>query len=227
MKYPRGGILTILAIVATSLAASACAGSSTEPSGATRACPPIAATGTSAVPNVVAQPFTRALAKLLNSHLRVAVPRFVPFHDAMAEQGWGRLANYHVVAQSPAAGETRPAGSTVTLKLSNPLFRGPLGSMVEPLHHPRYAHIPDLVDKTYRQAMATESEKSGILIRVSSTAPLRSAASTCGLNAFTVSRQTPRPGTRVLWGGVNRTGVDPGLATVTITLATLSSRSGP
>jgi hypothetical protein len=213
----RRAILAFAAL-ATAAVAGACTGSSSKPNGAAQACPPITLAGSTTVPSVVEQSFPSALATLLGAHLRVAVPRFIPFHDAMAEQGWGKLANYKVVSQSPAAGETRRAGGTVVLRLSDPLFRGPRGSMIEPLHHPRYARIPDLVGRTYRQAMAAGNEKSGILVRVSSTAPLQPAASTCGLAAFQVISQTPRPGTRVLWNGIEPDSVDPGLATVTIRL---------
>lgn len=147
------------------------------------------------VPDVVGAQFDRAVVKLLERKLLVSVPRFVPFHDAMAEQGWGRLE---------------------TLTLDRPVFRGPLGSMAEPVRHPEYASIPNLVGKGYRQAM--ENGNSGVLVRVSRTGPLSPTASPCRLNAFVVSSQTPRPGTRVPWGGVLQGGVHPSLATVTITL---------
>jgi hypothetical protein len=107
----------------------------------------------------------------------------------------------------------------VRLRLDNPLFRGPIGSMGIPSHHPRYARIPNLVGDDYRRAMAAATERSGIYVRVSTTGALRPRASTCGLNAFVVAAQTPRPGKRVLWGGVRGAeGVQPSLATVTIAL---------
>jgi hypothetical protein len=73
--------------------------------------------------------------------------------------------------------------------------------------------------------MAAATEKSGILVGLSSTEPLQPAASRCGLRAFTVSTQIPKPGTRVLWGGIHTTGIKPALATVTITLKSRTSAS--
>ena len=208
------------AVGALSLAASGCLGSSGGSGGVSEAgaCPAVGGPGTATVPKVVNRSFTSALARLLDDHLLVSVPHFIPFRDAMAEQGWGRLANYTVVSETPQPGTTRPAGTVVTLELSNPLFHGQIGSMAEPVHHPRYARIPDLVGRTYPRAMAAATSKSGILVRVSTTAPLRPAVSGCGLGAFIVSTQSPGPGSRVPWGGVETTGVDPGLATVTISL---------
>jgi hypothetical protein len=178
------------------------------------------------VPKVVDRSFTGALARLLADHLLVSVPHFIPFRDAMAEQGWGRLENYTVVSETPKPGCTQPAGTVVTLRLSSPRFRGPIGSMAEPVHHPRYARIPDLVGRTYPEAMAAATWRSGILVRLSTTAPLQPAVSSCGLGVFIVSTQTPRPGTRVLWGGVGTAGVDPSLATVTIALRARTSSAG-
>jgi hypothetical protein len=183
-----------------------------------RDCVSSAWSGSALVPNIVSSQFDRAVSGLLAQHLRISVPRFVPFRDAPAEQGWGRLENYQVVAQSPAPGKHVNAGTAVVLRLSDPVFHGPLGSMVEPLDHPKYARIPHLVGRTYQQAMAAASPTSGVLVRVSQTGPLDARASVCGLNAFVVASQAPRPGTRVPWGGVKRNGVAPALATVTITL---------
>jgi hypothetical protein len=211
---------------AFAVATAACVGSNSSSLHGTLPCPAIAHTGPTTVPRVINRSFTSALARLLQDHLLVSVPHFIPFHDAMAEQGWGRLANYTVTSETPHPGTTQPAGTVVTLKLSNPVFNGQLGSMGEPTHHPRYAHIPTLRGKTYPQAMATATEKSGILVRVSSTAALRPAESSCGLRGFTVSTQTPKPGTRVLWGGINTTGVEPALSTVTITLKSRTA-AGP
>jgi hypothetical protein len=204
---------------ALALAAAGCLGSGGHAApGHVRSCRPIARSGATTVPRVVGAHFDTALRALLRRGLLVSVPRFIPFHDAMAEQGWGRLGNYLVVSQSPAAGLGVARGRTVALTLDRPVFRGQLGSMVEPTHHPRYARIPNLVGDDYTAAMGAATERSGILVRVSTTGPLRPRASACGLDAFVVSSQTPRPGTRVLWGGVERDGVDPARATVTITL---------
>lgn len=91
--------------------------------------------------------------------------------------------------------------------------------MGEPVHHPKYARIPNLVGDRYPRAMAAANERSGILVRVSTTGPLSARASLCGLAAFVVAAQSPKPGTRVLWGGIqDHGGVDPALATVTIRL---------
>jgi hypothetical protein len=223
MRRPSNLLIVLLTASTLPLAAVACANSSNTPNAPDRtasgpACPTIARTATTTVPNVVGESFTHAFARLLSKHLLVSVPRFIPFHDAMAEQGWGRLANYQVVAETPRPGTTGPAGTVVTLRLTDPIFRGQLGSMAEPLHHPRYAHIPNLIGEEYPQAMAAANSKNGILVRVDTTAPLRPNVSSCGLRAFVVSAQTPKPSTRVLWGGITATGVDPSRATVTITL---------
>jgi hypothetical protein len=172
------------------------------------------------VPGVVATRFDLAVGRLLRHHLLVAVHRFAPFHDAMAEQGFGRLENYRVVAQSVPPGRRLAAGATVSLTLDTPVFRGPLGSVAEPVRHPRYARVPNLVGEEYRQAMAApRATGGGILVRLSRTGPLTPGAGACGLNGLVVSSQRPRPGTRVRWGGTMPDGVKPSLATVTVTLA--------
>jgi hypothetical protein len=203
-------------------AAAACAGGtgSSPPDVVTTAsCTRVAHTGSAVVPGVRGTAFDAALRTLLGRRLLVSVPRFIPFHHAMAEQGWGRLANYRVVSQSPLPGTVVASGSVVRLRLDDPIFRGPLGSMVEPVHHPTYARIPDLIGVRYPQAMAAATERSGILVRVSTTGPLTAPASACGLGAFVVAGQSPKPGTRVPWGGIHdHSGVEPGLATVTIRL---------
>lgn len=142
----------------------------------------------------------------------------------MAEQGWGRLENYRVVSQSVSPGEHVSAGTPVTLKLDTPVFRGPLGSMVEPVNHPTYIRIPNLVGQDYRQAMAAgDAFKTGIFVRVSSSGPLKPAASACGLSGFVVASQQPHAGKKVRWGGTEPDGVGPKLATVTITLVSRTS----
>jgi beta-lactam-binding protein with PASTA domain len=177
------------------------------------------------VPGVIGDHFDLAVAKLLRRHFLVSVPRFASFSNAMAEQGWGRLENFKVVSQSVAPGKQVPAGTSVTLGLDTPAFSGPLGSMVEPVHHPTYVRIPDLVGETYRQAMAGGNAfKTGIFVRVSRTGPLTSTASACGLNGFVVESQHPSPGRQVQWGGISPNGVNPKIATVTITLV---SRPAP
>jgi hypothetical protein len=213
--------LTGLALTAAIVAATAagCAGGGRHAEQAI-ACRHISRSGTAVVPRVTGATLDVALRRLLRRQLLISVPRFIPFHDAMAEQGWGRLQNYRVVAQAPRPGAAASAGSAVRLRLDDPVFRGPIGSMVEPVHHPMYARIPDLVGTRYPQAMAAATERSGILVRVSTTGPLAPAISACGLAAFVVTSQSPRPGTRVLWGGIrDHEGVQPGLATVTIQLA--------
>jgi hypothetical protein len=103
--------------------------------------------------------------------------------------------------------------------LDRPLFTGPLGSMAVPSTHPTYARVPDLVGLDYQKAMAAgQGWSTGIFVRVGRTGPLTAAASACGLNAFVVASQTPRPGTQVLWAGVRPRSVAPSLATVTISL---------
>ena len=171
------------------------------------------------VPRVAGPQFDGAVRSLLARHLLVSVPPFAPFHDAMAEQGRGRLENYRVIAQSPAPGGRLGVGEPVVLMLSTPVFRGPIGSLTEPNHHPRYATIPDLVGEAYLEAMSGVPFKTGILVRVGQTGALPPQASACGLNGFVVASQTPSPGTRVPWGGINKGGVRPSLATVTISLA--------
>jgi hypothetical protein len=212
-------ILGLAAVVAGTAAACLGGGHAAAPVVAARVCTAVPRSGTTVVPNVRRMAFDVALHRLLGRRLLVSVPRFIFFHAAMAEQGWGRLQNYLIVSQSPRAGSRVRAGVTVRLRLDNPLFRGPIGSMGIPSHHPRYAHIPNLVGDDYRRAMAAGTERSGILVRVSTTGALTPRASTCGLNAFIVASQTPRPGKRVLWGGVRgASGVQPSLATVTIAL---------
>jgi len=214
----RALILPLAALAA----AAACAGgggASSPDAVTTVSCTRIAHTGSAVVPRVRGSAFDAALRTLLARSLLVSVPTFIPFHHAMAEQGWGRLQNYRVVSQTPLPGALVAAGSVVRLRLDDPIFRGPLGSMVEPTHHPTYARVPDLVGDRYPQAMAAATERSGILVRVSTTAPLTAPASACGLGAFVVAGQSPKPGTRVLWGGIHdHSGVEPGLATVTIRL---------
>jgi hypothetical protein len=188
-------------------------------SGDARGCRSVPSVGSTAVPNVVGTQFDRALGDVLDRQLLVSVRHFIPFTNAPAEQGWGRLENYRVVAQSPPPGRSLRAGRAVSVILDRPRFTGPLGSMVVPTTHPTYAEVPDLVGLDYQQAMAAgDGFSTGIFVRVGRTGPLSAAASACDLNAFVVSAQTPRPGTRVLWAGVKPHGVAPGIATVTITL---------
>jgi hypothetical protein len=222
MKRLRS-VLTGCVVAAVAAAASGCLGSSgsaASPSDAgSHDCRSIPGGGSAVVPKVVGASFDRALSRLLHHHLLVSVRHFAPFHDAMAEQGWGRLENYRVVSQSVAPGGQVASGEVVTLTLDTPEFRGPLGSMGEPIDHPTHVRIPNLVGFDYERAMAAgEASTTGIFVRVSTTGPLTPAASACGLTAFVVSSQTPRPGKQVLWGGVNPDGVNPELATVTITL---------
>jgi hypothetical protein len=212
-------ILGLTAVVAGLAAACFGAGHAAAPVAAARVCKAAPRAGTTVVPNVRRVAFDVALHRLLGRRLLVSVLRFIPFHAAMAEQGWGRLQNYLVVSQSVGPGRRLRSGATVRLRLDNPLFRGPIGSMGVPSHHPRYARIPNLVGDGYRRAMAAETSRSGIYVRVSTTGPLSPRASACGLDAFVVASQTPRPGKRVLWGGVRgAAGVEPKLATVTIAL---------
>lgn len=222
MPNAKVGIATAAAVAALAAGCSIGSTHAGRGGGGASACGTVKWHGAAVVPHVLGAGFTTALRRLLVRHLRVAVPHFGPFHDAMAEQGWGRLANYRVVGQSLPAGADVRAGAVVTLRLSNPIFRGQLGSMAEPAKHPRYATIPDLIGKHYAQAMAAQSIRSGVLVRVSTTAPLVASASTCGLDAFVVESQSPRPGTRVPWGGIHLdgSGVQPSLATVTIGLTT-------
>ncbi len=226
MRLPRPARLLVpAALVAATATACFGGGHTAAPVTATRACRPIPRSGTTVVPGVRGAAFDVALRRLLGRRLLVSVPRFIPFHAAMAEQGWGRLQNYRVVSQSPRAGSRVPAGTAVRLQLDDPIFRGPIGSMGEPIHHPRYAHIPNLVGDDYTRAMGAANERSGILVRVSTTGALTPRASTCGLDAFVVASQTPRPGTRVLWGGIRGAeGVEPKLATVTIALVSRPPR---
>ena len=139
-----------------------------------------------------------------SARLSTAV-RAVPRRDGRA--GRGRLENYRVIAQSPAPGGRLGVGEPVVLMLSTPVFRGPIGSLTEPTHHPRYATIPDLVGEAYLEAMSGVPFKTGILVRVGQTGALPPQASACGLNGFVVASQTPSPGTRVPWGGINKGGV--------------------
>ncbi len=184
-------------------------------------CPSNSVSGSAVVPKVAGLQFDVAVSHLLARHLLISVPRFAPFHDAPAEQGWGRLENYRVLAQSPVPGVRVGASGYVVLTLNAPVFPGPYGSMTVPSKHPRYATIPDLVGQPYMKAMSGSPFKTGIFVRVGQTGPLSPQASACGLNGFVVASQTPNPGTRVRWGGINKGGVSPSLATVTVNLASL------
>jgi beta-lactam-binding protein with PASTA domain len=193
------------------------------PCGALAACPSTPSTGTTVVPNVVRQPLNTALATLLAHHLRVSIPHIIPFEQAMAEQGRGRLANYDVIAQSPRAGAKVGDGRTIVLGLSDPntMTKQPvgMGSIVVPTDHPGFVRVPDLIGKRYHAAMAAGvAFTTGVWVRVGRTRALTAAASTCGLDGLVVGTQTPAPGTRVPWQGVAAGSVTPALATVTIGL---------
>jgi hypothetical protein len=102
---------------------------------------------------------------------------FIPFTNALAEQGWGRLENYRVVSQSPAPGRSLHAGGAVTVTLDRPTFTGPLASMAVPAGHPMYASVPDLIGLDHQQAMAAgQGWSTGIFVRVGRTGPLSAAA---------------------------------------------------
>lgn len=189
-------------------------------------CPPVSWRGATAVPDVVGLGLNRASARLIESRLLFVVPSFPRIRGEMPEQGFGQLANYLVVAESLTPGTTVPSRTVVRLTLDTPVFRGPIGSMGEPTRHPKYKRIPSLVGDDYGQAMAAEKGfMAGMYVTLSRTGPLTAAASACGLNGFVVIHQYPRAGTRVLWGGIAATGVDPRLATVFIRLA--SRRHSP
>ncbi|MGN6379880.1 MAG: hypothetical protein ACTHNU_13080, partial [Gaiellales bacterium] len=148
---------------------------------------------------------------------------FTAFHEAPVAQGWGTLGDYHVTSQSIPPGILLPRGDVVTLTVDDAVFRGPIGSIVTPRHHPTYATVPHLIGMDYRRAMAAGDgyAGSGVFTRVGTTRPLSARASACGLDAFVVAAQSPAPGTRVRWGGIrlDGRGVEPGVAAVTIDLA--------
>jgi beta-lactam-binding protein with PASTA domain len=187
------------------------------------ACPSTHSVGTTVVPNVARLPLNAALATLLARHLRVSIPHIIPFEQAMAEQGRGRLENYDVIAQSPRAGTKVADGRTIVLVLSDPNRQAkmPLGSrsIVVPTDHPGSVRVPNLIGMRYHAAMAAgHALTTGVWVRIGRTRSLSAAASTCGLDGLTVATQTPAPGTLVPWQGVAASGVTPSLATVTIGL---------
>jgi hypothetical protein len=171
------------------------------------------------VPNVVGRRFDTALNVVRAGEHRVAVARFDPIEGIAPEMGWGRLENYHVVAQSPAAGSSLPFGGVVHLTLDRPRFGGLVGGLAIPKGHPPVIAVPDLIGLGYRQAIARgNGAGTGVFVRVGATGPLSASASRCGLDAFVVSSQVPRPGTLVPWEGVADGRVSPRRATVAISL---------
>jgi hypothetical protein len=99
--------------------------------------------GTAVVPDVVRMPLDTAITRLLARHLRISIPHFIPFRQAMAEGGWVRVGTTRaltapasicgldglvVATQTPApgtlvpwqgiaAGGVTPSRATVTIGL--------------------------------------------------------------------------------------------------------------
>jgi hypothetical protein len=114
------------------------------------------------------------------------------------------------------------APGTVALTLSLPKLGGPFGSIVAAKRHSATVSVPELVGRTYAQAMKTigTAFETGLWLRVASAAPL--SASSAGLAAFRVVSQSPRAGTRVDYEGElpGRPGVRAARSTVTVRLGT-------
>ncbi len=171
------------------------------------------------LPNVEYFNFVAAFQRLHRAGFKVAVPYFPPFaRTEPAEQGRGQLSNYVVVR------ERRIAGETVALTLTLPRFQGPMGSLEAHKGEPAFLAAPDLVGQTYPAVTkrAGDYTVSGFWLRVSSVDPLDPRASAAGLGAFRVASQTPRPGTRLLFGGLvpHHGGIRPASSTITVALTT-------
>ena len=176
--------------------------------------------------------FPVALARLRERGLLASVPYFPPFaRDEAADQGRGRLENYVVVRQEPAAGARVRRGTTVRLALALEQFFGPRGSPVTASHHPPTIALPSLLGRRYAAAIdAGDDGFRGFWVRASSVAPLLPHESRRSLDAFVVARQTPTAGTPVPYGGLvvvnGQRGVKPSVSTITIELGPPDSSPG-
>ncbi len=171
--------------------------------------------GDRAVPQVTYFNFVAAFHRLRAAGFVVSVPYFPPFSPSeAAEQGRGRLSNYVVVGE-------RRAGGTVFLTLTLPHRFGPLASLFgAETSWPATRPAPNLVGLPYETAQAhADDRENGYWIRIGSIAPLGRGLS---LRAFRVASQTPRAGTKILFGGVlpNHHGVMPAASTLTVDLTT-------
>src|SRR5581483_8690314 len=88
---------------------------------------------------------------------------------------------------------------------------------------PPYLSTPNLVGRSY-QATANSAEDyttSGYWLRIGTVAPLAATMSDV-YRAFRIGSQSPRPGTRILFGGVlpDHHGIRPASSTITVSLST-------
>jgi hypothetical protein len=192
---------------------------------------------TVSVPKVGGTSFTAALERLRAAGLLVAVPRFPRFPIALPEQGWNRLDDYLVAAETPPAGTRLARGATVRLSIAPPHWERPLGSLGIPLERSPFVAAPNFVGLTYRAvlhppaahllagAYAAAQTTDGLWVKLDQAPLLGAAASRCGEDAFVVAAQQPPAGTTMPTYGViaGQLGVRPSISTITLTLTTSCS----